>query len=219
MLSRVAEALYWMGRYIERAEHSARVLEAMRDLRLDLYEVDRDIAEEQWQGALHALSLPDLPIDRLVLDPSEPNSLLCAMSRSRENARQVREVISPEMWEKLNQQYWALRDATSREVNESMVAEALTGIISSGFMWDGVTDASMIRGEGWLFLKIGKFVERIDGIGRLVAARLSANERRTTGERSGNVEWLTLLKSFDALDAYRKAHPKRVDRRAVVEFV
>jgi len=219
MLSRVAEALYWMGRYIERAEHSARVLEAMRDLRLDLYEVDRDIAEEQWQGALQALSLPDLPIDRLVLDPSEPNSLLCAMSRSRENARQVREVISPEMWEKLNQQYWALRDATSREMNESLVAEALTGIVASGFLWDGVTDATMIRGEGWLFLKIGKFVERIDGIGRLVAARLGAAERRATGERSGNVEWLTLLKSFDGLDAYRKAHPKRVDRRAVVEFV
>ena len=108
---------------------------------------------------------------------------------------------------------------TSRGVNESMVAEALTGIVSSGFLWDGVTDATMIRGEGWLFLKLGKFVERIDSIARLVSARLSANERRASGERSGNVEWLTLLKSFDALDAYRKAHPKRVDRRAVVEFV
>ncbi len=219
MLSRVAEALYWMGRYIERAEHSARVLEAMRDLKLDLYEVDRDVADAQWLGALQALSLPDLPIDRLVLDPSEPNSLLCSMSRARENARQVREVISPEMWEKLNQQYWVLRDATGRGVNESMVAEALTGIVSSGFLWDGVTDATMIRGEGWLFLKLGKFVERIDGIARLVAARLSAHEQRAQEERSGNVEWLTLLKSFDALDAYRKAHPKRVDRRAVVEFV
>jgi uncharacterized alpha-E superfamily protein len=219
MLSRVAEALYWMGRYIERAEHSARVLEAMRDLKLDLNEVDRDVTEEQWQGALQALSLPDMSIDRLVLDPSEPNSLLCCMSRARENARQVREAISPEMWEKLNQQYWQLRDATGRGLNESMVAEALTGIVASGFLWDGVTDATMIRGEGWLFLKLGKFVERIDGIARLVAARLSANERRPLDERSGNVEWLTLLKSFDALDAYRKAHPKRVDQRAVVEFV
>src|SRR6188768_687801 len=143
MLSRVAEALYWMGRYIERAEHSARVLEAMRDLRLDLYEVDRDIAEEQWQGALHALSLPDLPIDRLVLDPSEPNSLLCAMSRSRENARQVREVISPEMWEKLNRQYWGLRDLMGTGVNEGSVSQTLSGIVSFGFLWDGVTDATM----------------------------------------------------------------------------
>ncbi|MGC4091500.1 MAG: alpha-E domain-containing protein [Polyangiaceae bacterium] len=219
MLSRVAEALYWMGRYIERAEHSARVLEAMRDLRLDLYEVNREVADEQWKGALFALSLPDLPIDRLVLDPGEPNSLLCAMSRARENARQVREVISPEMWEKLNQQYWVLREATTRSVNESMVAEALTGIVSSGFLWDGVTDATMIRGEGWLFLKLGKFVERIDAISRLVAARLSSATPDVTDEHSGNVEWLTLLKSFDALDAYRKAHPKRVDRRAVVEFL
>ena len=68
MLSRVAEALYWMGRYLERAEHAARVLEAMRDLRLDLGEVAREVADEQWHGALRALSLPDLPVARLVLD-------------------------------------------------------------------------------------------------------------------------------------------------------
>ena len=82
MLSRVAEALYWMGRYVERSEHSARVLEAMIDLKLDLFEVDREVASEQWAGALRALTLPDLPFERLVLDPSEPTSLLCSMSRA-----------------------------------------------------------------------------------------------------------------------------------------
>jgi uncharacterized alpha-E superfamily protein len=208
-----------MGRYLERAEHSARVLEAMRDLRLDLYEVDREVAEEQWQGALQALSLPALPLERLVLDPAEANSLLCAMSRARENARQVREVISPEMWEQLNQQYWSLREAMGRGIHESVVAEALTGIVSSGFLWDGVTDATMIRGEGWFFLKLGKFVERIDNIARLVSARLESHGRHPRDASGENVQWLTLLKSSDALDAYRKAHPKRVDRRAVVEFL
>ncbi len=226
MLSRVAEALYWMGRYVERAEHSARVLESMQDLRLDLFEVDRDVAEEQWNGALRALSLPDLSIERLVLDPTEPMSLLCAMSRARENARQVRETISPEMFEELNQHYWALREVASSGMNESMVSQALTGIVSLSFLWDGVTDATMIRGEGWLFVKLGKFVERIDNVARLIATRLDSFEAAEaehpakSPEKSGeNVEWISLLKSLDALDAYRKAHPKRVDRRAVLEFL
>jgi uncharacterized alpha-E superfamily protein len=219
MLSRVAESLYWMGRYLERAEHSARVLESMRDLRLDLFEVDRAVTDEQWHGALQALQLPDGPVESLVLDPAEPNSLLCSMSRARENARQVRETISPEMWQELNRQYWALRDAVGVGVNEGTVSQTLTGIVSFGFLWDGVTDATMIRGEGWLFLKLGKFVERIDGVARLIATRLESTTQPDSAESGENVKWLTLLKSLDALDAYRKAHPKRVDRRAVVEFL
>jgi uncharacterized alpha-E superfamily protein len=218
MLSRVADALYWMGRYIERGEHTARVLEAMRDLRIDLREVDREVADEQWRGALQALSLPELSLSRLVLDPSEPTSLLCSMSRARENARQVREVISPEMWEKLNQSYWMLRDSVAAAQNEGTLSQALTGIVTSSFLWDGVTDASMIRGEGWLFLKLGKFVERIDGIARMVAARLEPKEALKDGQ-SANVTWPTLLKSLDAVDAYRLAHPKRVDRHAVIGFL
>jgi uncharacterized alpha-E superfamily protein len=217
MLSRVAESLYWMGRYMERAEHAARVIEAMRDLRIELFEVDREVADQQWNGALRALSLPELPVKQLVLDPNEPTSLLCSVSRARENARQVREAISPEMWQQLNQSYWALRDVTQIEVNEGNLSQTLRGIVSSSFLWDGVTDASMIRGEGWFFLKLGKLAERIEGLARLVATRL---ENGAEDEDSGeNVSWLTLLKSFDALDAYRKAHPARVDRRAVIEFL
>jgi uncharacterized alpha-E superfamily protein len=226
MLSRVAEALYWMGRYVERAEHAARVLEAMRDLRLDLFEVDRGVADVQWQGALRSLTLPDLPLERLVLDPSEPTSLLCAMSRARENARQVRETISPEMFEELNRQYWFLREMAAGDVNESMVSQALNNMVSLSFLWDGVTDATMLRGEGWLFLKLGKFVERIDGVARLVATRLDAVlieaeelDEEAAKQSGENVEWITLLKSLDALDAYRKAHPNQVDRRAVLEFL
>lgn len=216
MLSRVAEALYWMGRYIERAEHSARVIEAMRDLRLDLREFDRKTADQQWHDALKALSLPDVPIKQLVLDPGEPTSLLCSVSRARENARQVREVISPEMWEQLNQAYWVLRDMMAVEVNESTLSQTLTGIVSSSFLWDGVTDASMIRGEGWLFLKLGKYAERIQCLARILATRIEKSE---STDSQDNVSWITLLKSLDAVDAYRKSHPARVDRRAVIEFL
>lgn len=219
MLSRVAEALYWMGRYMERAEHAARVLQAMRHMRLELDEVNPALSQEQWNGALTALSLPDFPEERLVLDPGEPTSLLCSVSRARENARQVREAISPEMWQHLNQSYWALRDTVTTEVNESTLSETLTNIITSSFLFDGVTDDSMFRGEGWLFLKLGKVAERIGGLARLVAIRLQNAEARREANSPDNVTWLTLLKSLDAVDAYRKAHPQRVDRRAVMEFL
>jgi uncharacterized alpha-E superfamily protein len=212
-----------MGRYMERAEHAARVIEAMRDLRIELFEVGREVADQQWNGALRALSLPDLPVKQLVLDPNEPTSLLCSVSRARENARQVREAISPEMWQQLNQSYWALRDLTQIEVNEGNLSQTLRGIVSSSFLWDGVTDASMIRGEGWLFLKLGKSAERIEGLARLVATRLESGGGApavgAAAEGNANVSWLTLLKSFDALDAYRKVHPARGDRRAVIEFL
>jgi uncharacterized alpha-E superfamily protein len=141
------------------------------------------------------------------------------MSRARENARQVREVISPEMWQELNRQYWLLRDAMGGDVNDGTISQALTSIVSSSFLWDGVTDATMIRGEGWLFLKLGKFVERADGIARMVATRVGGGERASAAASGHNVEWLTLLKSLDAHDAYRKANPKRVERRAVLEFL
>ncbi|HLV68843.1 MAG TPA: alpha-E domain-containing protein [Polyangiaceae bacterium] len=216
MLSRVAESLYWIGRYLERAEHSARVIRAMRGVRLELFEVNTRIAEAQWRGALRALTFPELSVARLVFDPGESTSLLCSISRARENARQVRDALSPEMWEQINQTYWSLREQASSDVNESVLSEALTRIVSAGFMWDGVTDASMNRGEGWLFLKLGKFSERIEGLSRLVATRLTAKERERSSE---NVEWLILLKSLDAVDAYKNAHPARVDRRAVLDFV
>jgi uncharacterized alpha-E superfamily protein len=124
------------------------------------------------------------------------------------------------MWEELNRQYWLLRDAMASGVDEGSVSQTLAGIVSSSFLWDGVADATMFRGEGWFFLKLGKFVERIDSIARLVATRLEALAGREESAESGeNVEWLTMLKSLDGLDAYRKSHPNRVDRRAVVDFL
>jgi uncharacterized alpha-E superfamily protein len=123
------------------------------------------------------------------------------------------------MWQELNRQYWVLRDAMASGVDEGSVPQTLRGIVSSSYLWDGVADATMFRGEGWFFLKLGKFVERIDGIARLVATRLEAIGASDGSESGENVEWITMLKSLDALDAYRKSHPNRIDRRAVVDFV
>lgn len=223
MLSRVADALFWMGRYLERAEHTARVLEITRAILVDLNEVDREAAKGQWQGALFALAMPDAPTDRLLFDPAESTSLVCCVSQARENARQVREVISNEMWEQLNGAYWALNEARARGAHESLLSKALVEIVNASLHWDGVADGSMSRDEGWLFLKIGKFVERLDAACRLISVRaegpkLGAGASVTTPSAE-NVHWITLLRCLCALEPYKKAYPQRVERKKVIEFL
>ncbi len=221
MLSRVADSLYWMGRYLERAEHMARLLEVTRDLLVDLNEVDRDGAAAQWKATVTTLALPDIAIEDIVFNPTEPASLVSCIMLARENARQVREVIAAEMWEQLNQAYWGLEEARSQGRGEAGLVQALTHVQTASFVWDGVTDASMRRGEGWLFLKLGKFIERTDRLSRTIAARVAprppASEVASTSQE--NVMWLTLLKSAGALEEYRKAYPTRVDARSVLDFL
>jgi len=218
MLSRVADALFWMGRYLERAEHVARVLDVTRAVLVDIDEVDPDTAKSQWRGALTALSLPDAPTEKLIFDQAEPTSLVCSISRARENARQVREVISSEMWDHLNQAYWSIHEAQTRGVHESQLSQVLGGVIAVSFLWDGVADGTTARDTGWLFLKIGKFVERLDGTCRLVSVR-GEGPPKTGAPSSENVHWLALLRSLCSMEAYKKIHPQRVDRQHVLDFL
>ena len=221
MLSRVADSLYWMGRYLERAVHMARLLEVTRDLLVDLSEVDREGASAQWRATLTTLGAPDGTVDDVVFDQTAPSSLVSAILLARENARQVREVIAPEMWRHLNQAYWALEEARTMPRSEARLVHALTSVQTASFVWDGVTDASMLRGKGWIFLKMGKFMERTDRLSRTISVRMALRPRGSDSVTTSheNVMWITLLKSAGALEAYRKAHPRRVDARSVLDFL
>jgi len=222
MLSRVADALYWMSRYVERAEHAARVLEVTRQLLLDVREVDPAAADVHWQRAREALGLPEATdACAVAFDEQEPGSIASSVARARENARQVREVISSEMWEHLNQTYWRLREAAQHPSREDELSATLGDVVSAGFSWAGVTDGTMRRGEGWLWIKLGQQVERADRVARLLAVR-GAEAFGAPGQGVGggdNVLWPTLLRGASALEAYRKVHPARVDPRRVVDFL
>jgi uncharacterized alpha-E superfamily protein len=221
MLSRVADSLYWMGRYLERAEHMARLLEVTRDLLVDLNEVDPEGAAAQWNATIATLGVPDVSVEDIVFNPAESSSLVSCIMLARENARQVREVIAVDMWEHLNQAYWWLEEARSQGNGEARLVQALTHVQTASFVWDGVTDASMRRGEGWLFLKLGKFVERTDRLSRTIASRVAARPRvgEATSTSQDNVMWLTLLRSAGALEEYRKAYLTRIDARSVLGFL
>lgn len=223
MLARVADALYWMSRYVERAEHAARVLEVTRASLIDLSEVDPSGAERLWGGTLTALAAGARPdVASVVFDEAEPASIVSALSRARENARQVREVISSEMWEHLNQAYWDLREAAAEPKRDEALSQTLADVVTASFLWGGVTDGTMRRGEGWLFIKLGQFVERADRVSRLVGAVSRLAQERphhdplSTGD---NLPWIALLRGVSALEAYRKVHPTRIESRRVVEFL
>ena len=221
MLSRVADSLYWMSRYLERAEHMARLLEVTRDLLLDLSEVDREGAAAQWQATLATLAMPNIGVEDIIFNGAEPASMVSCIMLARENARQVREVIAGDMWEHLNQAYWGLEEARSQPPGESRIIQALTHVQTATFVWDGVTDASMRRGEGWLFLKLGKYVERVDRSSRTIVARAAPKpgEGPTSSPQEENVTLLTLLRSAGALEEYRKVYPTRVDIKSVLDFL
>lgn len=218
MLSRVADSLFWMGRYLERAEQMARQLEVTRGILIDLAEPDPSGAKAEWQAILASLSVPNLSLERLVFDATERSSVAGCIGQARENARQVREVIANEMWERINQAHWSLIDTRGKDHDETAMNLMLAETMMTTATWDGLTDSSMHRGEAWIFLKLGKWIERLHRIGRCMLARLAqgALTQSTTQE---NVNSVVMLKSVGAIEAYRKLSPTAVDRRTVIEFI
>ncbi len=218
MLSRVADSLYWMGRYIERAEQTARQLEVARDILVDLEKLDPHGARVEWDATLAALCVPDVDIQRLVFDVAEPSSIVSCLLQARENARQVREVISADMWERLNQTHWSLKESSAQELNEFALGQVLNQVQVACATWSGMANSTMHRSEGWAFLRLGKFVERLDRLGRALVARQHQRDR-SEGRTHENVTWIGLLRSTGGLEAYRKNVPTGIEPNSVLEFL
>ncbi len=222
MLSRVADALYWMSRYVERAEHAARVLEVTRRMLIDVEPLAPQMARRIQDDTMKSLGLSGVDLERAIFDESEPGSIASSVFRARENARQAQEVISSEMWSYLNETHWMLSEARRAGPGSRELPDLLGEVVRAGFLWAGVTDATMGRGPGWLFIRLGQFVERADRTSRIFAAQWAAIEElsteaiHTTGD---HFAWLTLLRSCGALEEYRKRYPTRMSARQVAEFL
>ena len=227
MLSRVADSLFWMSRYLERAEHIARVVNVNLNLTLDRAPAD---AARHW-GRLLA-SLPDPPpwTERVPADPSERStvdianreSIASCVGAARENARQVREEISTEMWEEINRLFLTVqrRDASPSEWSAG-THEFLTSTMSGVHLFQGVTDATMTHGEGWHFMELGRYLERASASAALLDVQFRECEW-TDDQPSGvseYVEWVGLLKSCCAFEAYCRHYTADVRPRRIAEFL
>jgi uncharacterized alpha-E superfamily protein len=231
MLSRVADALFWTSRYVERASHVARLLEVGFHLELDLHGVAGGSPELQWATVLAVMqqSRPegdDQPLSAavhaaLTFDVANPTSIMTCINRSRNNARSIRGSISSDMWRELNKLYWQLTDPDFRRRTQDSPHELYEAVQTGSQMFQGVCDATMIHDEGWRFLQLGKYLERADKILRILDTRYQQlRALADTMELSlANLHWASVLKSCQAYQAYQQLYISRVEPERVLEFL
>lgn len=233
MLSRVADAVLWMSRYIERAEHAARVVDVNINLLLDLGVQQEREARRYWEPLIGVPAAQELFYqlyteanertlpEFLTFNTDNPNCILSTISRARENARSVREAISSEMWEQLNRTYWLVRSASSRRLWEEGPHAFYQQIKEAAQAFQGITDATMLRGEEWQFVQLGKYLERADNTSRLLDIKLNMllPEAGEPAEPVEAVQWMAVLKSCSAYEAYRRHQVAPLDAWSVCEFL
>jgi len=219
LLSRVADGLYWIGRYVERAEHTVRLV----DVRLDLA-LDRGTDGDGWRferlfTALSlkpaAVSMPASVVETLVFDAAHPASVVSCLTAARENARQVREEISSEMWEQLNALFLRLREARSEGAASARPHYVSRLVIDGAHLFEGVTDATMGHGEGWQYVQLGRFIERAGATATLIDLHVN----RQPPMPSAHIEWIGLLRSCAALEAYCRCYTADLRPDRIMEFL
>ncbi|HTS37971.1 MAG TPA: alpha-E domain-containing protein [Candidatus Solibacter sp.] len=227
MLSRVADSLYWMSRYLERAEHTARLIDVDLQLRLDQ---SPEAGTGRWLRLLEASQVagpPDGKIDAatlthvLTLDRANASSILSCVAAARENLRQVREQCSTEMWEQLNRLYLQVNSTTAGEawlLNSHVFFRAVQ---DGAHLFQGVTDSTMSHGEGWQYIQLGRFVERTDELARLVGTYFKRlpHPLDQAVESEEYLEWVGLLKSCAAFESYCKTYTAEIRPLRVAEFL
>ena len=232
MLSRVAECLLWMARYIERAENNARLLEVNLQLMLDFDQSEATV-RQHWAPIINSLEDQELfhefyreadgdsVVEFVTFEQKNPNSIYSCLARARENARSVREQISSEMWEHLNSLYLFIRSDEARELFRTSSYQFYQRILYGSFQFIGITDATMTHGEGWDFIQLGRFLERADCTSRILDVKyhilLPSGER--VGGTVDTVQWMAVLRSCSALEAYSKLYVGQIAPWKVAEFL
>lgn len=232
MLSRVAESLYWMSRYIERAENTARFLDVNFHLLLDLDKIADVDGHTYWEPLiavtgdkerflqLYSTFSAETVSDYLVFNRSNPNSIFSCISLARENARGVIETIASEMWEQINRVYHFLQSAP-RDMPQRDPYSLYREIKTGSHLFQGITDATFSRSEGWDFVQVGRFIERADNTSRLVDVKyhMLVNPEKSEHDSMDSIQWMAVLKSCSALEAYRKIFLSRIDPQSVVQYL
>ena len=214
MLSRIAESLFWIGRYIERSDGTARILDVHLQLLLEDPWIDEDTACRSLLSVMGSVPPDGLEVvgrndvlQRLAVDRMNPSSIAYSVASARENARRAREIVSTELWECLN------------TTNSRMPRRLQTDKVHDFFQWAreraalavGVVDSSTSRDESWQFFTLGRSIERADMSARLLATR-------SLTEASGP-SWTTILRSCGAYEAYLRTYRGIPSARNAAEFL
>lgn len=226
MLSRVADSIYWMNRYVERAENVARFV----DVNLNLL-LDTPMSLQQWKPlvvttgdqALFDQRYGDATAENilhfLTFDREYPNSIISCLRAARENARSVREVISSEMWEQVNAFYLMVNEAADHG-SLANVHAFYPEVKMASHLFAGVMDATMAHTEGWHFGQLGRLLERADKTARILDVKyyILLPSVSDVGSPLDDLQWIALLKSASAYEMYRKRQ-YRITPQGVTEFL
>jgi uncharacterized alpha-E superfamily protein len=220
MLARVADSLYWMGRYLERAEHLSRLSLVMLNATLDA----TDAAVHTGWIALTAVGDTDADGKRnaydaargMVLDRENADSVIAAVTLARENARQVRDQMTTESWERLNLLYLRLTSYGAADAFDNGSAAYLQEIIADLHLFKGAADSTMSHGEGWRFLSLGIYLERAQLIARLLD--VCFGEARPE-QITDHIALMGLLRMACALEPYLRAYTAEIEPRHILEFL
>lgn len=236
MLSRAANNLYWMSRHIERAENTARLLDVtyrMSLLPYRIHETEQSWAEPwalplvinglastyylRYPGALS----PDNVLRFMVLDSSNPSSLYSCIQSARENARTVRGAITSEMYEDINAAWLDMRNQDFDRLNAGKLGEFFDWVKMRSHQFRGVTFGTMLRDEGYSFIRLGTFIERADNTARLLDVKYHTllPSAADVGGAVDYYQWGALLRSLSAFDSYRKVYRDLITPTKVAELL
>jgi uncharacterized alpha-E superfamily protein len=225
MLSRVAENLYWMARYVERAEHTSRLLAVKLE---SMAEQSGEAAEAGWSRIMAALAAEQaamnlgdalLRTEIVALDRTNPSSLLISLSRARDNARQARDQLSTEVWESLNRLYLRVRPLTIEQVWVHEPHRIFRETLQNLHAVEGVVHSTLRHGEGWYFLELGRYIERAQLVSRLLGVHFPARGTHTAPAPPTYLDWLLLLKFCCAFEPYLKEHTAAIIPSRVAGFL
>jgi len=229
LLSRVADSVYWMSRYVERVENTVRLMNVNWHLMLDLPQVQTN----EWESLLHVSSDYDLfrasyatadarnVMRFMTFDSLNPNSMLSCLTAARENARSVRDVVTPEMWEQLNTLYLMVKAYDSAaagfyENPHDFYQELQAGI----FNFYGMVGANMFRAQSWAFFQLGNMLERADKATRILDVRyfLLLPSVEEVGTALDDLQWAALLRSVSSMEPFAKNYGP-VSSDGIIEYL
>ncbi|MCW8889311.1 MAG: alpha-E domain-containing protein [Sedimenticola sp.] len=228
MLSRVAENIYWMARYIERAENTARLIMVNTNLLLDLPKG----LQPGWQPIIEILGTEAYYLESnqdynersvlkfLIADPQSPSSILYSLKQARENARTIRDIIPREAWEQVNDLYLMAKSNAASGYTKKGRYDYLKRVILGAQTITGLLAGTMLHDIGYDFLRMGRNLERAEMTTRIIDVR-SANllEEHEGLTPYDNIQWMSVLKSLTAYQMYRRTIQVRVRRKDVLKFL
>jgi uncharacterized alpha-E superfamily protein len=230
MLSRTADHLFWMARYTERAENTARMLDVT--IQTQLLPQSAEAVEQSWRGVLGISELQPAfdekygrvmrkdVLDFMVRDPDNASSIAACLTHARENARAVRGTLTTEVWETQNTTWLEMNNLLKDGMMERDPSEFFEWVKHRSHLSRGVTIGTMLKDEAFYFIRLGTFLERADNTARILDVKFhGADGEQLTGEETDFYHWAAILRSVSAFETYRKAYRDVITPARVAELL